>query len=780
MATLLQRLGKTAYRRWPLFIAGWLALLVVVAGSAASFSKPFNDSFSIPGIPSAKADALQSQLFPGSRDAFSAADVAVVVGAPKGHTLAEARYDQPLADLVADLQGLPQLDPAANPDLGDPVDLAATQEAAAVDAARAAGDDVDRARADFAAVSPLSADGRAGVISFALDVESPAKIKPATIDRLTAAMDSARDSGLAVEANGSGSKVDAFGGGSAEAIGLAIALVILLLTFGSFVAAGLPIVTAILGVAIGLTGVSAMTAFMDLNSSTTALSSMIGLAVGIDYTLFILSRYRAELRVTDDRQEAIGIAAGTAGSAVVFAGLTVIIALSALSLVGISFLTSMGLAAAGTVLIAVLVALTLLPAILGMLKSKAFGGQVRRTVPRRDAGGRVVNNGVRWARLLGRRPAAAAILVVVALGAIAAPVSGLRLAFPSDSTASSDTTQRRASDLMSAEFGPGREGPLLLVVDARKTGDPAAAIDQVTDWASGQDGVANAQVMATNADPAGPESAATGALVSIQPTEGPDDDATKTLLDDLRDGQAAIERQSGTTIGVTGLTAITTDVSDKIAHALPIYLAVVIGLAFILLMLVFRSLLVPLTATLGFLLSVGATLGATVLVFQEGTFGLFEAQPIVSFMPIFLIGIVFGLAMDYQVFLVTRIREAHVHGMTPREAVEDGFRNSARVVTAAAAIMTAVFSGFILEADPIIKSLGFALATAVVFDAFIVRMMLIPAVMFLFGDKAWYLPTWLDRVLPNVDVEGDQLVRPVPPVAPADDPDQDRVEQLVP
>jgi RND superfamily putative drug exporter len=779
MATLLQRLGKTAYRRWPLFIAGWLALLVVVAGSAASFSQPFNDSFSIPGIPSAKADALQEQLFPGAQDAFSAADANVVVAAPKGHTLAEPRYDQPLADLVADLRSLPQLDPAANPGLGDPVDLAATQEAEAVDAARAAGDDVDRARSDFAAVSPLSSDGRAGVISFALDVESPAKIKPATIDRLTSAMDSARDAGLTVEANGAGSKVDAFGGGSAEAIGLAIALVILLLTFGSFVAAGLPIVTAILGVAIGLTGVTAMTAFMDLNSSTTALSSMIGLAVGIDYTLFILSRYRAELRLTDDRQEAIGIAAGTAGSAVVFAGLTVIIALSALSLVGISFLTSMGLAAAGTVLIAVLVALTLLPAILGMLKSKAFGGQVRKTQPRRDDAGRVLNNGVRWARLLGRRPAAAAILVVVVLGAIAAPVSGLHLAFPSDSTASSDTTQRKASDLMSQEFGPGREGPLLLVVDARKTGDPAAAIDQVTTWASEQDGVANAQTMATNADPSGPESAATGAIVSIQPTEGPDDAATKALLDDLREGQSAIERQSGTTIGVTGLTAITTDVSDKIAHALPVYLAVVIGLAFILLMLVFRSLLVPLTATLGFLLSVAATLGATVLIFQKGTFGLFEAQPIVSFMPIFLIGIVFGLAMDYQVFLVTRIREAHVHGMTPREAVVDGFRNSARVVTAAAAIMTAVFSGFILEADPIIKSLGFALATAVIFDAFIVRMMLIPAVMFLFGDKAWYLPTWLDRILPNVDVEGDNLVRTHPSVTTTDEPDEDRIEQLV-
>ncbi len=246
----------------------------------------------------------------------------------------------------------------------------------------------------------------------------------------------------------------------------------------------------------------------------------------------------------------------------------------------------------------------------------------------------------------------------------------------------------------------------------------------------------------------------------VTPTSGPDDTATEDLLTALRDGQGDIEEQTGTTTGVTGLTAITTDVSKRLSDALPIYLAVVIGLAFLLLMIVFRSILVPLTATLGFLLSVLATLGATVAVFQEGAFGIMEGQPIVSFMPIFLIGVVFGLAMDYQVFLVTRIREAHVHGASPREAVIDGFRNSARVVAAAAVIMTAVFAAFMLQDEPIIKSMGFALAVAVLFDAFIVRMTLIPALMYLMGDKAWWLPAWLDRLLPNVDVEGTSLERP--------------------
>ena len=619
MATLFYRLGKTVYRRWPLFIAGWIVAMLAVGTFAATMSKPMTDSFSIPGIPSEKAADMQAELFPGSVDAFDQASVNVVVAAPEGHTLEEPTYAKAVDSLVADLRGLPQV--ADGAPIANPVDAADSQRQQMLESARQSGTPPSTAKANAAALSPLSSDGRVGIISFEYDVETVADVEPSTHEALLDVMDHARDGGLTVEANGSGTDVETEAQGSSELIGIAVALAVLLLTFGSLVAAGLPIVTAMFGVGLGITGVTAMTAFTDVGSSTPVLASMIGLAVGIDYALFILARYRTELHNTDDREEAIGVAVGTAGSAVVFAGLTVIIALAALAVVRIPFLTAIGLAAAGTVLIAVLVALTLLPAILGMLKSKAFAGQVRRYAPRRETDGHVINNGVRWARLVGRRPVAIALLAVVALGALAVPFKDIHLAFPSDSTASTDTTQRKASDLMAEAFGPGREGPLLVVVDATDVAeaDRSAAIGEVTAWAADQNDVVNAQVVALNEE-------GTGAQILVTPSSAPDDPATEALLADLRGGQAGIESETGTTTGVTGLTAITTDVSDRLADALPIYLTVVIGLAFILLMIVFRSILVPLTATLGFLLSVLATLGATVAVFQEGAFGIMGAS----------------------------------------------------------------------------------------------------------------------------------------------------------
>jgi RND superfamily putative drug exporter len=752
MATVLYRLGKTAFRRWPLFLTGWIIAVLAVGAFATTMSKPMTDSFSIPGIPSEKAADLQAELFPGAVDAFDRASVKVVVAAPEGSTLSDPEYAGQVDALLAALARLPQMPETP---LTAPGDAAQAQEDALVQAATDAGGSVEDARANAAALSPLSEDGRVGTITWDFDVDSVADVEPATIEALMDAMDDARGEGLTVEANGSGTTGMIELSGTSELIGIGVALIVLILTFGSLVAAGLPILTALIGVGLGIMGVTAMTAFTDIGSTTPMLATMIGLAVGIDYALFILARYRSELHHTDDREEAVGIAVGTAGSAVVFAGLTVIIALSALLVVRIPFLASMGLAAAATVFISVLVALTLLPALLGMTKSKAFGGRVRHYRPKRDEDGLILNNGVRWARTIARAPVAVVLLVVVGLGVLAVPLSNLHLAFPSDSTAASDTTQRKASDLVADAFGPGRDAPMLTVVDARDVpeADRGAAFGDVAAWAGGLENVANAQVVGQNEE-------GTGATVLITPATGPQDTATEDLLADLRDGQGGIEEETGTTTGVTGLTAITTDVSERLSDALPIYLAVVVGLAFLLLMIVFRSILVPLTATAGFLLSVLATLGVTVAVFQEGMFGLVEGQPIVSFMPIFLIGLVFGLAMDYQVFLVTRMREAHVHGMSTHDAVVDGFRNSARVVAAAGVIMISVFAAFILIDEPIIKSMGFALAVAVFFDAFIVRMTLIPALMYLVGEKAWWLPAWLDRLLPNVDVEGEKLERP--------------------
>jgi len=750
MATLLYRLGRTAYRRWPIFIAAWIVALVGLGAVAGLLSKPMSNQFTIEGIESVEAAELQQELFPEA-SAVDAPTATIVVAAPEGRRLADEPYAGQVATLVADLNAL---DDVVDGAVG-PVEAAAgmrAQALAEVDASDTAL--VTRIEQQLAAATPLSEDGRIGTIDFQFDAESVLEVLPEMQDEVFDVIDDARAAGLTVEVSGTAMQSTEPGGASAELIGIALAVVVLAFTFGALVSAGMPILTAGVGVGIGVLGITAMTAVVEVPSTTTALASMLGLAVGIDYALFVLARFRGELDHTDDREEAIGVAVGTAGSAVVFAGLTVIIALVALSTVGISFLTAMGIGAAVTVTIAVLVALTLLPALVGMLKSWTFGLRFRRYSPKRDADGLVRNHGVRWARLVGRAPVAWALLVVVGLGALAVPVKDMHLALPTDSTAAKGTTQREASDLVTEAFGPGRLSPMLVVVDARDVADPVdrqAAYQQVAAWAGGQDDVANAMVAAAGEN---------GAMVLVQPATAPEDTATEDLLHNLREGEPAIEEQTGVAVGITGMAPIQTDVSGMLADALPVYLAIVIGLAFVLLILVFRSILVPLTATLGFLLSVMATLGATVAIFQEGMFGIFPGQPIVSFIPIFLIGVVFGLAMDYQVFLVTRIREAHVHGASSREAIVDGFRNSARVVTAAALIMTSVFAGFIFMDEPIIKSMGFALASAVIFDAFVVRMVLIPALMYLMGEKAWYLPKWLDRILPHVDIEGASLHRP--------------------
>ena len=752
MAHALYRLGRLAHRRWPAFLIGWLVVLVAIGGAAATMSQPMSDKFSIPGIESEQAQNLQQELFPQTQDAFDQATGTVVVQAPEGEKLSDPANSAAVDDLLAELREAPQVgDPEQ---FVNPVTAAAGLERQMLAEAKKNGQPQAVAETNAAALSPLTEDGRTGLIQWNFDVDTVSDVEQSSRDAVTEAVDDARDAGLTAEVTGTGMQGNPEMGKTSELIGIAVALLVLVLTFGSLVAAGLPILTALVGVGTGILGITAATAFFDLGTTTPILASMLGLAVGIDYALFILSRYRTELRHTDDRQHAIGLAVGRAGSAVVFAGLTVIIALAALAVVQIPFLTAMGLAAAGTVLVAVLVALTLLPAIVGALGTRAFAGQIRKDKVV-DEGEHVDNGGTRWARAIGAHPIIAALVAVLALGALAVPAKDLHLALPSDSTAAADTSQRRAADLIADGFGVGQEARMIVVVDGRDLEDPRqapAAYGQVVEWLSGFDGVANAQVVGMNEE-------GTGAQLLVTPKTGAADEATETLLTDIRAGQGQQEEMTGTTIGVTGLTAIQTDVSEKLQDALLPYLGVVVGLAFVLLMLVFRSLLVPLTATLGFVLSTLGTVGATVLIFQEGALGLVDGAPLVSFLPILMIGIVFGLAMDYQVFLVTRMREAYVHGDTAREAVVDGFRHGARVVTAAALIMISVFAAFMLQPDNLIKSMGFALAAAVLLDAFVVRMTLIPALMYLMGDAAWSMPRWLDRLLPNVDVEGEALTQ---------------------
>lgn len=409
-----------------------------------------------------------------------------------------------------------------------------------------------------------------------------------------------------------------------------------------------------------------------------------------------------------------------------------------LAVVNIPMLTKMGFAAAGTVVIAVLIALTLIPALLGFAGKRVLGRKVRKGKQISDK----PNAGTRWASFVLRRPVVVLLAGVLGLGAIAVPTGSLEMGLPDDGSQPTSTTQRKAYDLLSDGFGPGFNGPLMVVVD----GDRQKA-DRTVEVIQGIEGAAAVT-------PATLNKAGDTAMITVVPKDRPSSAATEELVHSIRDA-------GDDDVLVTGATAMNIDFSQRMNDALLPYLALVVGLAFLLLMVVFRSVLVPLKAALGFLLSVVAALGAVVAVFQWGwlgsLFGVEQTGPIMSMMPIFMVGVVFGLAMDYEVFLVTRMREAYVHGERPGQAVVTGFQHSARVVVAAAIIMIAVFSGFIGSSEQMIKMIGFGLAIAVFFDAFVVRMAIVPAVLALLGHKAWWLPRWLDRALPDVDVEGEKL-----------------------
>jgi putative drug exporter of the RND superfamily len=542
--------------------------------------------------------------------------------------------------------------------------------------------------------------------------------------------------------------------GSTEGIGVLVAAVVLVITFGSLVAAGMTLLTAMIGVGAGMAGIYSLSGVVALNSTTPVLALMLGLAVGIDYSLFIGTRYRHNLLLGQEPDEAAGRAVGTAGSAVVFAGATVIIALAGLAVVRIGFLTLMGLAAAATVLVAVLVALTLSPALLGFAGSRALP---RRLRDRESAGGELAEEesprllGHRWVELIVHHRAIALVVTVLALGTLSIPAFSMQTALPDQGHSPAGSTARVAYDLITHGFGEGVNGPLVVVVHNPDSAALRADTAAVSARLSALHGVV--QVSPAQTSPSG-----TTALLQVVPANGPADSRTADLVHLIRNGVAT---STSSTVSVTGSTAIGIDVSQKLNDALPVYLLLVIGLSFVLLMLVFRSVLVPLTAALGFLLTVGSTFGVSVAVFQRGwlasAVGLSRTGPLISFMPILMIGILFGLAMDYQVFLVSRMREDFVHGASARQATVSGFSHGARVVTAAAIIMFSVFFAFVFADDSIIKSMGFGLAIGVAIDAFVVRMTVVPAVMSLLGENAWWLPGWLARALPDLDVEGSGL-----------------------
>ncbi|MEV5145549.1 MMPL family transporter [Streptomyces sp. NPDC052727] len=719
MATFLYKLGRLAFRRRHFAALIWVALLTLAGVGAASAPAAGNTSFSIPGTEAQKAFDLLEQRFPGM--SADGATARVVFRAPKGEKMTDAVNKATVEKTVKELGSGSEVVSVADPYTGHAV----------------------------------SENGTIAYASVKYEV-SGMELEDSSKDALKDAAQDARDAGLTVEIGG-----DALTAtpetGSSEIIGIAVAAVVLVITFGSLLAAGFPLLTAIIGVGIGVSAITALAGALDLGSTTSTLASMIGLAVGIDYALFIVSRYRAELAEGREREDAAGRAVGTAGSAVVFAGLTVVIALVGLSVVNIPMLTKMGIAAAGTVAIAVLIALTMIPALLGYAgrrikpagqKSRLLGGGRTPKKPGRP------NMGTRWAGFVVRRPVAVLLLGVLGLGAAAIPAASLELGLPDDGSQPASTTQRRAYDLLSEGFGPGFNGPLMIVVDAKDSADPKAAFAEVGDEIKGLKDV-------VTVTPATPNKAGDTATITVVPDSKPSSTTTEDLVHAIRDKGADIARETGSQVLVTGSTAMNIDVSQKLNDALLPYLALVVGLAFLLLIVVFRSILVPLKAALGFLLSVMAALGAVVAVFQwgwlSGLMNVEETGPVMSMMPIFMVGVVFGLAMDYEVFLVTRMREAHVHGEKPSQAVVTGFKHGARVVTAAAVIMMAVFSGFIGSSESMVKMIGFGLAIAVFFDAFLVRMAIVPAVLALLGKRAWWLPKWLDRALPNVDVEGEGL-----------------------
>ncbi|WP_249998393.1 MMPL family transporter [Actinoplanes sp. M2I2] len=723
MATFLYRLGRLSFHRRKLVLAIWLAVLGMLGVGAATLSGPTSDDFTIPGTEAQQAQDLLGARF--GESGAGGAEARVVFAAPPGEKLTDPQNRAVVGRTVAALRSGPQVAEVSDPLQGT--------------------------------VNPESTIAYARV---AFRVPA-AEVTDVDREALLAAAETGRDAGLTVEAGGDALQSEPEQGLS-EVIGFGVAAVVLTITFGSLVAAGLPLLTAFLAVAATMAGIQLASGFFDLSSSTSTLALMLGIAVSIDYALFIVSRYRHELALGRTGAEAAGRAVGTAGSAVTFAGLTVLVALTALAVVNIPVLTEMGLAAAGAVAVAVLIALTLLPALVGFAGRRITGRGGHTRDPEADGDRPALS--LRWVRAITRRPVLTMLTAVAALGLIAVPALDLRLGLPGDNMAAPDTTQRQAYDLVTAGFGAGYNGPLLVVVDAAGSSDPKAAATAAADTITALPGVVSVSPPTFN--PAGDT-----AMLQVVPAGAPDSTETTDLVHAIRDADAGLRTSTGADLSVTGTTAVTIDIAAKMGDALLPYLGVIVLLAFLLLTVLFRSVLVPLKAILGFLLSVVATFGAVVAVFQWGwladVFGVDQTGPIVSLLPVILIGIVFGLAMDYEVFLVSRMREEFVHGAPPIRAVIVGYAHSARVVTAAAIIMISVFAGFVLTPDPLIKSIGFALAAAILLDAFLVRMTIVPAVMALLGRRAWALPRWLDRMLPNVDVEGERLRDAVPDEPPA-------------
>lgn len=760
MSTLLSSLGRWSYRHPWRVLVSWLIILGIAGGGAVVLGAGTDNSFTIPGTESQAGLEQLSRTFPQ----VSGTNAQFIVVAADGDDIRDEPYR---ADIEKSVDSLSHLDDSV---------LAVTSPY---------DENITGMVNDehTAAIVRLQFDGQA------TDVPDAAKDElQTTVDDLAAAL----PDGSQVALGGDLFAMNIPTVTLTEAVGLLIALIVLVVTFRSFVVAGLPLLTAILGVGISMAGIFAATAFATVSSTTPLLALMLGLAVGIDYALFIVARHQDQVRDGIDPEESASRAVGTAGSAVVFAGVTVLIALIGLGFAGIPFLTTMGIAASVAVAISVAISVTLTPAMLGFVKGRVAGrvgragaapAQRRRPTSatsteggggdqqgqrvdapaqRADAQGqRPRGFASRWVAGVTKRPVLVTIAVVLGLGIVAIPALSLNLALPNAGVLPKGSEARVSYDLTADEFGPGFNGPLILTGTIVTSTDPLNLMQDLGKQVEKLPGVREVALATPN------ETADTG-IVQIIPTTAPDDPATADLVRELRSHHDEWLDEFGIDLSVTGFTAVAIDISDQLGAALLPFGVFVIGLSLILLAIVFRSIWVPITAAVGYLLSIIAAFGVVAAVFEWGWFAdalhVARTGPIISFMPIVLMGVLFGLAMDYQVFLVSRMREDFVHAKGSGraqaiEAVRTGFTSTARVVTAAALIMFAVFVAFVPEGDSSLKPIALGLATGIAIDAFLVRMTLIPAVMAILGDRAWKIPHWLERILPHVDIEGAAVER---------------------
>jgi RND superfamily putative drug exporter len=781
----LHKLGDSAFQHPWRVIAIWIVVLGGLGFAATQFIQPTSSSISIPGTEAQKAIDRAGELFPASGGGSGR----IVFNAKDGSTIeAQKASIDDVIERVGKVDGVALV------------------------------------------VSPFvneSFVSESGTIAYAQVqmTEQTGSVEESTLEAVTKVIDEKRSANLQIEVGGdlvSSTPGEIIGVG--ELAGVVIALVVLVMTLGSLIAAGMPIISALLAVGVSMAGLFALSQVLDINSTTPVLAVMLGLAVGIDYSLFIISKYRGYVLEGMEYREAAAKAMGTAGNAVVFAAFTVIIALAALSVVNVPFMTIMGLVGAASIAVSAIVAITLVPAMLGLAKHRVFGRKTRAKLAQKKPTLKK-SFWYKWGSAVTRRPIVVLVISVLAIGVIALPARDLTLGLPTDQYASADTTERKAYDLLSEGFGVGFNGPLIVLVeglpavsDADKETVRQAAMEQLTTQAANatkqqeaafasqfaaattpeqqlavQQAVVQAQAAGEQqkqaalaaidkaveenakfvqvskvaskindvADvqqttPAGVTDDGTAGIIQVIPKSAPADKETTNLITYLRSDDATKTMTNGAEISVTGSTALQEDINKKLSDALPLYLGVVVGLSLLLLILAFRSILVPIKATLGFLLSVLAMFGALVAVFQWGWFGLADAPgPIVSFIPIIAIGILFGLAMDYEFFLVSGMHEAYQKTKDAKRAVRDGFGAGSKVVTAAAIIMISVFGGFMTNHETVIQSIGFGLAVGILVDAFIVRMTIVPAVMTLLGKSAWWLPKWLDKRLPHISIEGE-------------------------